>query len=62
MTKIQRLEKQIEADARIFREITQALEGLRSGALGEHAYPRAVGAIEAAMERAEFGQPPGSRD
>jgi hypothetical protein len=42
MTKIQRLEKQVEADARIFREITQALEGLRSGALGEYSYPRAT--------------------
>jgi hypothetical protein len=56
MTHLQRLEARIEADDRVFQDINKILEDLRSGALGEFAYTRAAGAIEAALEGAEFEQ------
>jgi hypothetical protein len=57
MTKIQRLEKRIAADDRVFQSIEKILDGLRSGAFGESSYPKAAGAIEAVLEGAEFSKP-----
>jgi hypothetical protein len=56
MTKLQKLEQRIAADNRIFQDIKRILEGLENGGLGEFAYPKATGAIEAILERAKFRQ------
>jgi hypothetical protein len=56
MTKIQRLERKVEAADRVFKDIHKILKGLENGETEEYAYARATGKIQAVLEREDFRQ------